>query len=601
MGYSIFASYTVIVSKRPAFFFCTWLAMLTFVEAFTGKLPVLSTGRQHESEWAISDSNSTAPSRDMAQRWYSSCLRNHRSCSARDVEKKSRKRQPSRLLEFTLRPDESDDIIRLVDKRSLPEDVEYVALSHCWGKTQVYKLQKRTEPELRKGIPISSLAKTFRDAIEVCRWLDYKYIWIDSLCIKQDSTEDWRQESHAMEMVYSNAAITIAAAHAKDSTQGLFVSRDSTSIIPPSVVCSWDNNFTSAAYCIVDLRMVMSEIDFSNLALRAWTVQERVLSPRLLSFGKSQMFYQCRESNLCESFPAIDPQSRSPYHLKQLYNQELSPSATWANIVRTYGMAALTYERDKMTALAGVAGAMEDILHDRYVVGLWRKHFAIELLWTMNQADNPRPNPCIAPTWSWLSTNGGVSVSTGAASNYRKVLIDVVSIDTNPINSAFPTGEIHQGALLEIRGRLRPAMWEIKHRYGVTDFRRYQITFENNHTSLNDLDLEFFTHVDESPSLALTFKKPYILPVAIRDRNSKGSSEQVRGLILALVNKDGEIYERIGSFTIAGKKASYLFLQPSPRQLKSEPLDIAKHLVEDFEFLEAPGWSKIPMKDIILV
>jgi hypothetical protein len=48
------------------------------------------------------------------------------------------------------------------------------------------------------GIPLSSLPKTFLDAIVVTKALGLRYLWIDSLCIIQDDEDDWLAESKTM-------------------------------------------------------------------------------------------------------------------------------------------------------------------------------------------------------------------------------------------------------------------------------------------------------------------------------------------------------------------------------------------------------------------
>jgi hypothetical protein len=48
--------------------------------------------------------------------------------------------------------------------------------------------------QLKKAIPVSSMPRTFQDAVCVARSLKMKYLWIDSLCIVQDSQEDWHRE-----------------------------------------------------------------------------------------------------------------------------------------------------------------------------------------------------------------------------------------------------------------------------------------------------------------------------------------------------------------------------------------------------------------------
>jgi hypothetical protein len=67
----------------------------------------------------------------------------------------------------------------------------YATLSHCWGRstlamTTLENLQKHID-----SIPLDILPKTFRDAIVVCRQLGIQYLWIDRLCIVQNSSIDW--------------------------------------------------------------------------------------------------------------------------------------------------------------------------------------------------------------------------------------------------------------------------------------------------------------------------------------------------------------------------------------------------------------------------
>lgn len=72
------------------------------------------------------------------------------------------------------------------------------------------------------GFLISSMPRTFQEAIEVCRSLDIKYLWIDSLCIIQDSAEDWLSEAVRMADIYSNAYINLAGTASETSDTGLF-------------------------------------------------------------------------------------------------------------------------------------------------------------------------------------------------------------------------------------------------------------------------------------------------------------------------------------------------------------------------------------------
>ncbi|KXH27604.1 hypothetical protein CSAL01_00771 [Colletotrichum salicis] len=63
----------------------------------------------------------------------------------------------------------------------------------------------------RAGIQVGPLPKTYRDTISILKRLGLRYLWIDSLCIIQDSVDDWRKESITMAEVYRNGVINIAA------------------------------------------------------------------------------------------------------------------------------------------------------------------------------------------------------------------------------------------------------------------------------------------------------------------------------------------------------------------------------------------------------
>ena len=81
--------------------------------------------------------------------------------------------------------------LRLCLHSEVPIGARYVALSHCWGAGSPLKLLKANLSALRQQIDPSTLPRTFVDAVEVTRRLashfKTRYLWIDSLCIVQDS------------------------------------------------------------------------------------------------------------------------------------------------------------------------------------------------------------------------------------------------------------------------------------------------------------------------------------------------------------------------------------------------------------------------------
>jgi hypothetical protein len=77
-----------------------------------------------------------------------------------------------------------------------------------------------------KGLKFDDLARTFQDAVVITRHLGIRYLWIDTLCIMQDSKEDWAAEGCRMGKIYENSACTIAAAAVNNPHDGCFSSRN---------------------------------------------------------------------------------------------------------------------------------------------------------------------------------------------------------------------------------------------------------------------------------------------------------------------------------------------------------------------------------------
>jgi len=83
-----------------------------------------------------------------------------------------------------------------------------------WGDVKVappLRTLKSNYDMMKEGIDLRSLPKNFVDAAIVCARLGIQYLWIDSLCIIQDDTEDWEHEATLMHLVYRHAEVTIVA------------------------------------------------------------------------------------------------------------------------------------------------------------------------------------------------------------------------------------------------------------------------------------------------------------------------------------------------------------------------------------------------------
>ncbi|QSZ36916.1 hypothetical protein DSL72_009006 [Monilinia vaccinii-corymbosi] len=165
-------------------------------------------------------SNSVSESFHRAKGWIANCRETHQKCNVGYIEEP---KLPTRIIDFG----NSNDSVKLIeteDKAAL-----FAALRYCWGDPAILESTKLTQAKLldyKENIPMESPPKTLFDAVVITRGLGIPYLWIDSLCIIQDSSIDWQVESSHMSEVYTLAFLVIAATDAKDSNVGcLFENR----------------------------------------------------------------------------------------------------------------------------------------------------------------------------------------------------------------------------------------------------------------------------------------------------------------------------------------------------------------------------------------
>lgn len=208
-------------------------------------------------------------------------------------------RLPTRLLDLK---SGGEQRVKFVTTDQLEtSSIWYAILSHCWGTKPFLILEESTQPQFQHGLSVSSLPKTFRDAIQAARNLGMNYLWIDSLCITQDSKKDWERELAVMGDIYCGAHINIAATGSSDGEGGLFHNRNVLKVQPCLIQLCVDN--VQARFVVeADKAIERENIEQSPLLSRAWVLQERLLAPRVLHFAQEQMIWECKEMAACETF-----------------------------------------------------------------------------------------------------------------------------------------------------------------------------------------------------------------------------------------------------------------------------------------------------------
>ena len=230
--------------------------------------------------------------------WLSDFLHSHLACRELD----SSEWYPTRLLDVDSTA--SGDLIKLVLTVEGVSASRFNTLSHCWGTAEFLQLDQSTSTELEKGVHIDILPQAFKDAIHVSRRMGVQYLWIDSLCIRQDDPSDWMRESQVMHKVYSSAFCNISAIACTSSTQSLFRGRRPDTLRRIRIGIPSSSTKTPAGqYDLFKLGYYNEQLHDAPLNTRAWVLQERLLAKRVLHFTEHEVMWECATLTASESWP----------------------------------------------------------------------------------------------------------------------------------------------------------------------------------------------------------------------------------------------------------------------------------------------------------
>ncbi|PIA99282.1 hypothetical protein CB0940_02932 [Cercospora beticola] len=395
----------------------------------------------------ISSNTSSDQALSWVQEQINACTHSHAQC-----QRKQGEFLPTRLL--SVRPNPGSQDIRLIESKNLPSSARYIALSHCWGKIHMQCLTKKENLlQQLECVPWSSLTRTFQDAVDFTRRLGIDYIWIDSMCIVQNDTEDWLREASMMFSVYGNAHVTLVGVHAGDGSVGLYSSTAAQRASPKTVAFNghdYQLYTREATTPFHDWRQISSE---APLFGRAWCFQELIISSRVVFFTKQELLWECWSNASCE---CTCPASNSTQDIDNLKVQHFAaladaqyddlrervidktnatsfrlssvPSAAargladeqlrreyrvhqWHSVVEQYSELRLTKYTDRLPAFGGVAQHYHEAgirPGEKYLAGLWSGSIIDDLVWWAMEFGRKRLGAGVAPSWSWASVTGAV-------------------------------------------------------------------------------------------------------------------------------------------------------------------------------------------------
>lgn len=250
--------------------------------------------------------------------------------------------------------------------------------------------------------------------VGLARMLEVQYVWIDSLCILQGDTHDWTLASSQMGSVYKDAYLTISATSAAGSNCGFLNIRPSANVIQVDTgeegglpYSMWVRPAIShASFLGAAFQEDQPSPDFATLT-RAWYFQERLLSHRVVHFTSSEMVFECREGSSCECgfFERRRFAYKSENHHFLTGARGYPVEDLWMDWTKIYTACALTYRRDVLPALSGIAQSISHLPMGDYFAGLWSGSLIKLLMWRSVKVEECRRLPDIytAPTWSWAS------------------------------------------------------------------------------------------------------------------------------------------------------------------------------------------------------
>lgn len=301
----------------------------------------------------------------------------------------------------------------------------YTTLSHCWGKQKLPITTCENITQRYTNIELSELPQTYKDAIKITKRLQIPYLWIDSLCIIQDSVKDWQEESRQMKEYYKNSIITISALDSADSGDGILNKRQER----PSVSLS-----SRGDLFIRKAAMPHKEVfGLAPLNNRGWALQERLLSTRIVHYSGEEMFWECltcacREGSsfihakpLLPGYVVISEgvdfkrivtwlntfskdklkskasfRQQTPGNSKDIGSRNVTENdvrvwlphqtdsdSIWWRIISQYAGRALTKQTDRLPAIAGLASLFHEALQHEYLAGIWREYLD-DLLWVVD-------------------------------------------------------------------------------------------------------------------------------------------------------------------------------------------------------------------------
>ncbi len=389
-------------------------------------------GRQYEEQIDM----------QLARNWLRTCKDSHKMCAPQPWHTLFQNNVHLRLIDVEDRC--------LVDSHG---DQQFVALSYVWGSVSVFKSTLSNKNKLYEKSGMKhfwhEISVTVQDAMEVTKALGERFLWTDAICIVQDDPVEKEHLIANMDAVYAGAYLTIVAADGEDANSGLPGIRPGT-------------RHPSKQFEYMDgLKMLPSKASIFECILscpwskRAWTLQEALLSTRMLLFTSDGIHFSCNSTTWSENLRQLSESSSPPWEFATAPGFEFGAEmaaipidsirsstglpeelretlwSIWTSVMGDMSERKLTYEHDVLFATAGLTNLLEKALHTKFLYGLPVTQLEESLFWSPIEPGSLRrrkgkdDNP-FGPSWSWSGWVGEIGWMAGD--------IDSVDLSAEKIN-----------------------------------------------------------------------------------------------------------------------------------------------------------------------
>ncbi|RSL42263.1 hypothetical protein CEP54_015543 [Fusarium duplospermum] len=148
----------------------------------------------------------------------------------------------------------------------------------------------------------------------------------------------------------------------------------------------------------------------------------------ILYLGNDQLYWECDHLTASENDPDADTRDgcREFIHTKTLEAAQVPAFGlaglrvlSWPRMMKDYSSKALTYDKDRLVAISGLARLRSLLTQEQYIAGIWVNYWHFDLMWYpvswrylfYTPSVRPWPShryvhentPPTLPSWSWAS------------------------------------------------------------------------------------------------------------------------------------------------------------------------------------------------------